>query len=120
MSTIKRTLVISAETKSAQQAVDDLTEQLEIQDKVILKLNLFLFKYIILNMKINFDNETNKVQKEKMFIQMLEGLHQDEAQVLMGMKNKTLNKMYKGLTESVVKEAFGWNDKFVRPEPEQK
>jgi hypothetical protein len=27
-----------------------------------------------------------------------------------------LNKMYKGLTESVVKEAFGWNDKFVRPE----
>ena len=62
------------------------------------------------------DNATNKVQKEKMFIQMLEGLHQDEAQVLMGMKNKTLNKMYKGLTESVVKEAFGWNDKFARPE----
>ena len=28
------------------------------------------------------------------------------------MKNKSLNKMYKGLTESVVKEAFGWNDKF--------
>ena len=40
--------------------------------------------------------------------------------VLLGMKNKSLNKMYKGLTESVVKEAFGWNDKFVRPEPEQK
>jgi len=62
------------------------------------------------------DNATNKVQKEKMFIQMLEGLHTDEAQVLLGMKNKSLNKMYKGLTESVVKEAFGWNDKFVRPE----
>ena len=62
------------------------------------------------------DNATNKVQKEKMFIQMLEGLHQDEAKVLLGMKNKSLNKMYKGLTESVVKEAFGWNDKFVRPE----
>ena len=29
------------------------------------------------------DNATNKVQKEKMFIQMLEGLHQDEAKVLM-------------------------------------
>ena len=29
------------------------------------------------------------------------------------MKSKSLNKMYKGLTESVVKEAFGWNDKFV-------
>jgi len=55
-----------------------------------------------------------------MFIQILEGLHQDEAKVLLGMKNKSLNKMYKGLTESVVREAFGWNDKFVRPEPEQK
>jgi hypothetical protein len=55
-----------------------------------------------------------------MFIQILEGLHKDEADVLLGMKNKSLNKMYKGLTESVVKEAFGWNDKFVRPEPEQK
>jgi len=62
------------------------------------------------------DNATNKLQKEKMFIQMLEGLHHEEAKVLMGMKNKSLNKMYKGLTESVVKEAFGWNDKFVRPE----
>ena len=66
------------------------------------------------------DNQTTKTQKETMFIQMLEGLHQDEAKVLLGMKNKSLNKMYKGLTESVVKEAFGWNDKFLRVEPEQK
>ena len=66
------------------------------------------------------DEATTKTQKETMFIQMLEGLHQDEAQILLGMKNKSLNKMYKGLTESVVKEAFGWNDKFLRPEPEQK
>ena len=62
------------------------------------------------------DQATTKTQKETMFIQMLEGLHKDEAKVLLGMKNKSLNKMYKGLTESVVKEAFGWNDKFVRPE----
>jgi DNA/RNA-binding domain of Phe-tRNA-synthetase-like protein len=66
------------------------------------------------------DAATTKTQKETMFIQMLEGLHQDEAKVLLGMKNKSLNKMYKGLTESVVREAFGWNDKFVKPEPEQK
>ncbi len=66
------------------------------------------------------DAETTKTQKETMFIQILEGLHADEAKVLLGMKNKSLNKMYKGLTESVVREAFGWNDKFVRPEPEQK
>ena len=36
--TVKRTIIISAETKAAQKAVDDLTEQLEIQDKVIQKL----------------------------------------------------------------------------------
>lgn len=66
------------------------------------------------------DNQTTKTQKETMFIQMLEGLHQDEAQVLLGMKNKSLNKMYKGLTESVVKEAFDWNDEFMRKEPVQK
>ena len=65
------------------------------------------------------DDQTTKTQKETMFIQMLEGLHQDEAEVLLGMKSKSLNKMYKGLTESVVKEAFGWNDNFVKPEPEQ-
>ena len=65
------------------------------------------------------DNDLTKTQKETMFIQILEGLHQDEAKVLLGMKNKSLNKMYKGLTESVVKEAFGWNDKFLREEPVQ-
>ena len=66
------------------------------------------------------DNDLTKTQKETMFIQILEGLHQDEAKVLLGMKSKSLNKMYKGLTESVVKEAFGWNDDFMRVEPEQK
>ena len=65
------------------------------------------------------DNDLTKTQKETMFIQMLEGLHQDEAKVLLGMKNQSLNKMYKWLTESVVKEAFGWNDSFMREEPVQ-
>ena len=65
------------------------------------------------------DNDLTKTQKETMFIQILEGLHQDEAKVLLGMKNKSLNKMYKGLTESVVKEAFDWNDDFMRKEPVQ-
>jgi len=62
------------------------------------------------------NNELTKTQKETMFIQMLEGLHKDEAKVLLGMKSKSLNKMYKGLTESVVREAFGWNADFVKPE----
>ena len=57
----------------------------------------------------------NKIRKETLFIQMLEGLHADEAKVLIDMKNKTLNKTYKGLTSEMVKEAFGWNADFVKP-----
>ena len=49
-----------------------------------------------------------------MYIQILEGLSKDEAQVLLDMKDKKLNKVYKGLSESVVKEAFGWNENFVK------
>ena len=65
------------------------------------------------------DMDLTKTQKETMFIQILEGLHKDEAEVLLGMKNKTLSKTYKGLTESVVKEAFNWNDDFNKAEPVQ-
>ena len=57
----------------------------------------------------------NKIRKETLFIQMLEGLHADEAKVLIDMKNKSLNKTYKGLTSEMVKEAFGWNANFVKP-----
>ena len=61
-------------------------------------------------------NDTiNKIRKETLFIQMLEGLHADEAKVLIDMKNKSLNKTYKGLTSEMVKEAFGWNADFVKP-----
>ena len=52
-----------------------------------------------------------------MFIQILEGLHKSEAEVLLNMKDKKLNKVYKGLeVRSVVKEGFGWNDEFYKPE----
>ena len=46
----------------------------------------------------------------------IRGSSKDEAQVLLDMKDKKLNKVYKGLSESVVKEAFGWNENFVKPE----
>ena len=62
------------------------------------------------------DAATTKTQKETMFIQMLEGLHQEEAELLLGMKNKTLNKMYKGLTSALVREAFNWNENFMQIE----
>ena len=60
------------------------------------------------------NNTINKLKKETMFIQMLEGLHEKDAEVLMAVKNKTLNNAYKGLTAQMVKETFGWNDDFVR------
>ena len=61
------------------------------------------------------DVSLSKTQKETMFIQMLEGLHQTEADLLINAKDKVLNKAYKGLTESVVREAFGWNENFMDP-----
>ena len=61
------------------------------------------------------NDQLNKIRKETLFIQMLEGLHADEAKVLIDVKNKSLNKTYKGLTSDMVKEAFGWNTDFVKP-----
>jgi hypothetical protein len=44
-------------------------------------------------------------QRENLFIQMLEGLHQDEANVLILIKDKALGKKYK-ITRACVEEAF--------------
>ena len=60
------------------------------------------------------DDATPRFKKENMFIQMLEGLHKDEAALLINAKDKKLHQVYKGLSKDVVKEAFGWNDNFVR------
>jgi hypothetical protein len=55
-----------------------------------------------------------KVKKETLYIQMLEALHKDDALALISIKEKNLNLVYKGLTENCVKEAFNWNDNFMR------
>ena len=60
------------------------------------------------------DNETPKMRKETMFIQMLEGLHHSEAEVVCYAKDKILHQKYKGLSDNVVKTAFGWNDEYLR------
>lgn len=46
-----------------------------------------------------------QAQRENLFIQMLEGLHEDEANVLVLAKDKALGKKYK-LTRACVEEAF--------------
>ena len=61
-------------------------------------------------------------KRELMFVQMLEGLHESEADVLCAAKDKVLHQKYKGLSEPVVKEAFSWNDEFMQldgPDPRQ-
>ena len=58
------------------------------------------------------DEALSKTKKEIMFIQMLEGLHKDDAELMVAVKEKELNKRYKGLTDAVVKEAFGWNEDY--------
>ena len=61
------------------------------------------------------DNDTPKYKKELMFVQLLEGLHETEAKLIVNAKDKKLHQVYKGLSKEVVKEAFGWNDDFVKP-----
>ena len=55
-------------------------------------------------------------KRENMFVQMLEGLHKSEADLVINAKDKKLHQVYKGLSKDVVKEAFGWNDNFVKAE----
>jgi hypothetical protein len=63
---------------------------------------------------INGASDIPKIKKETLFIQMLEALHKDDAEALITIKDKKLNLVYKGLTENVVREAFNWNEDFLR------
>ena len=58
--------------------------------------------------------QLSQMKRDNMFIQMLEGLCEEEAKLLVWAKDGELNKHYKGLTANLIKEAFGWNDDFMR------
>ena len=58
------------------------------------------------------DMQTPQWKKEQMFVQMLENLHESEARVICHAKDKSLHQVYKGLSNAVVKESFGWNDEY--------
>ena len=62
------------------------------------------------------DKETPQWKKEQMFVQMCEGLHESEAELLVNAKDKKLHQVYKGLSANVVKEAFGWTDDYMAVE----
>lgn len=53
-------------------------------------------------------------KREDMFIHMLEGLHETEAELLIQAKDKRLHQIYKGLSDATVKEAFGWNENYIK------
>ena len=46
------------------------------------------------------------VKREQLFMQLLEGLHPDESEIICLVKDKNLKKKYKGLTKPIVEEAF--------------
>lgn len=50
--------------------------------------------------------DIKQFKREKLFIDILETIHPEEAKVLIAAKDKELEKMYKGLTKELVKEAF--------------
>ena len=60
-----------------------------------------------------------KNKREMMFVQMLEGLHESEAAVLVAAKDKKLHQVYKGLSKNVVVEAFNWDDNYMVIEHDQ-
>ena len=62
------------------------------------------------------DNSIKQSQKELLFIQMLEGLSADEAEFLVAVVNNKINNKYKGFTANLVKEAFDWDDNFMKKE----
>jgi hypothetical protein len=62
------------------------------------------------------DNTIKQSQKELIFIQMLEGLCAEEAEFLITVVNQKVNNKYKGFTANLVKEAFDWDDNFMKKE----
>ena len=60
----------------------------------------------------NFDITQNK--RENLFIQILEGLQENDADVLVSAKEKSLHRKFKGLSDNVVKEAFDWDDNYMK------
>ena len=62
------------------------------------------------------DNTISQNKRETLFIQMLEGLSAEEAEFLVAVVNKKVNNKYKGFTANLVKEAFNWNDNFMKKE----
>ena len=63
------------------------------------------------------DTTISQTKREMLFIQLLEGLSGDEAKFLLIVKDQKVNNVYKGFTANLVKEAFNWDDNFMKKAP---
>lgn len=52
------------------------------------------------------NTQLTKLRKEKLFVEMLEGLHISEAEIIILAKDKKLHTKYKSLKEDIVREAY--------------
>ena len=59
------------------------------------------------------DPTLSQNKRETMFVQLLESLHPDEADILVAAKDKVLHQKYKGLSKNVVMEAFDLDDNYM-------
>ena len=55
---------------------------------------------------LNEDVNLNKMRKEQLFIQFLEGIHWTEAEVICLAKDRKLQSKFKSVKEDLVREAF--------------
>ena len=60
------------------------------------------------------DTTISQTKRELLFIQLLEGLSAEEAEFLCIVKDQKVNNVYKGFTANLVKEAFNWDDNFMK------
>jgi len=60
------------------------------------------------------DDTVKQNKRELLFVQLLEGLSAEEAEFLVAVVNKKINNKYKGFTANLVKEAFNWDDNFMK------
>ena len=63
------------------------------------------------------DSTISQTKREMLFIQLLEGLSGEEAKFLLIVKDQKVNNVYKGFTANLVKEAFNWDDNFMKKAP---
>tara|TARA_B100000780_G_scaffold6007_1_gene4738 strand:- start:7 stop:597 length:591 start_codon:yes stop_codon:yes gene_type:complete len=62
------------------------------------------------------DSTLSNKKRETIFIQILEALSAEEAEFLITVVNKKVNNVYKGLTANLVREAFDWDENFIKKE----